>query len=108
MNKPQRSPEPNPMVALAGMGLIFAGGICRSIGAAGLAGSGILIDPERQREELKPWSKMSGGMLNDALEEVEILKENSASTETIKVRCRACRVLNDENARFCDNCGQPL
>ena len=108
MNRSHRSNEPNFMVALAGMGLVLVGGICRSVGAAGLAGSGILIDPERQREELKPWSKMAGGMLSDALEEVETSPEDAVPVEVVKVRCRSCRALNDENAKFCDQCGEPL
>ncbi|MFX1593212.1 MAG: zinc-ribbon domain-containing protein [Promethearchaeota archaeon] len=28
--------------------------------------------------------------------------------EIIKIKCRACGTLNDEDAKFCDNCGQPI
>ncbi len=109
VTQPQRSNQPNIMVALAGMGLVLAGGICRSIGVGGLTGSGILLDPERQREEMKPWSKMTGGMISDTLEEVDVLKAPPAtSSKVVMVRCRACRTLNDENAKFCDQCGEPL
>lgn len=110
-NGPSFDPSsgPNPMRALLGMGIMVVGGICRAVGVGGLAGSGILIDPQRERQELKPWSKMAGGMMNDALEEVEVVKNtSSAGQEVIKVRCPSCRTLNDENAKFCDQCGQAL
>ena len=29
-------------------------------------------------------------------------------TEIVKVRCAACRALNEENARFCHQCGKPM
>ncbi|RYG61882.1 zinc ribbon domain-containing protein [bacterium] len=52
---------------------------------------------------------MAGGMVNDALEQVDVVKSVSASgREVIKVRCPACRTLNDEDAKFCDECGKPL
>jgi hypothetical protein len=28
--------------------------------------------------------------------------------EVVKVRCPACRALNEENARFCHQCGKPM
>lgn len=28
--------------------------------------------------------------------------------QVIKIKCRACGTLNDENAKFCDQCGQPI
>ena len=30
------------------------------------------------------------------------------SEEVVKVRCRKCKTLNDENAKFCDECGEAL
>ncbi|RYG66554.1 zinc ribbon domain-containing protein, partial [bacterium] len=92
-----------------GMGMMVVGGILSGIGRAGMAGSGIVLDPQKQREDLKPWSRMAGGMVNDALEQVDVVKSVSASgREVIKVRCPACRTLNDEDAKFCDECGKPL
>jgi hypothetical protein len=103
------SPPPEFLRAIFGMGLMFVGGICQGIGKAGLAGSGVVLDPKRQREEMKPWSRMAGGMMNDALEQVDVVKSVSASgREVVKVRCPACRTLNDEDAKFCDECGKPL
>lgn len=103
------SPPPEFIRSMCGMGVIVLGGVLSGIGRAGMAGSGIILDPKRQREELKPWSKMAGGMMNDALEEVDVVKSVSASgREVIKVRCPNCRTLNDEDAKFCDECGKPL
>ena len=59
----------SPARALGGMGLVVAGGILRGIGARGLAGSGIILDPEQAREDVEPWSRMGGGMVKDALDE---------------------------------------
>ncbi len=33
---------------------------------------------------------------------------DSNKEQVIKIRCRACDTLNDENAKFCDQCGQPI
>ncbi len=61
---------------LIGMGLFIGGGLLRSIGARGIAGSGLKLDPEEAREDLKPWSRMAGGMLKDA--GIDFGRENSA------------------------------
>ncbi|HHY87500.1 MAG TPA: SHOCT domain-containing protein [Chloroflexi bacterium] len=55
--------------ALIGMGLIVFGAFLRSIGARGLAGSGVVLDPQQARRDVEPWSRMAGGMLQDAVEE---------------------------------------
>ena len=49
--------------AIAGMGLLIVGGIVRGIGARGLAGSGVVLDPDKAHEELEPYSRMAGGMV---------------------------------------------
>ena len=51
--------------AFGGMALLIIGGIIRGIGAKGLAGSGVLLDPEKARDELEPYSRMAGGMVKD-------------------------------------------
>ena len=33
---------------------------------------------------------------------------DAPAAESVKVRCRACRALNDEAARVCDKCGAEL
>jgi hypothetical protein len=95
--------------AFLGMGLIVAGGVMRKIGARGLAGSGIVLDPHQARRDIEPWSRMAGGVAKDALEETGLLDQgkdaSAAPGAHVKVRCKACRALNEEDARFCKQCG---
>lgn len=58
--------------AIGGMVLIVAGRIIGSLGSKGVAGSGLKLDPQQAREELEPWSRMSGGILRDTLDEAGI------------------------------------
>ena len=62
---------------------------------------------------------MAGGMVDDALSEVKpvqkivehLTEEHAApqdSAPVVKVRCRECHALNDDDARFCDQCGAEL
>ena len=90
--------------ALTGMGLAVIGGVLRGIGRAGLAGSGLALDPKRAREDLEPFRRQAGGMLRDALDEAEL----GAPTAIVKVRYRASRGLADETARFSPTCGAAL
>lgn len=99
--------------AITGLGLCVIGGILMGLGKHGAAGSGLVLDPGKAREDLKPWSKMKGGMVDDALSEVKAVENLSqrlggASVPEIKVRCQKCRRLNEEDAKFCDQCGAPL
>jgi hypothetical protein len=93
--------------AIIGMGLCIGGGIVMSIGSRGAYGSGILIDPEKQRRDVEPWNRMQGGMVDDALSEVKMLDKfagggtATAPTTQVKVRCRKCAALNDETDKFC-------
>ncbi|NLC05383.1 MAG: zinc ribbon domain-containing protein [Erysipelothrix sp.] len=82
-----------------GMICTIVGQVIANVGKAGLAGSGVVLDPKQARKDLEPYSRQVGGMISDGLEEV---------SSTIKVRCRNCQTLNDEAAKFCDECGQPL
>ena len=88
---------------LIGAGLTMVGGLLKSVGARGLAGSGVILDPEQAREDLAPYSKMGGGMVKDAIKESGL--QFGGTKEVIKVRCRGCDELNDEDAKFCDQCG---
>lgn len=94
--------------ALAGMGLLFVGAIVRSIGARGLAGSGAVLDPERARRDLEPYSRMVGGMAHDALDEADLDLGGGQPQQIVKVRCRSCGELNDQDAAFCKACGQRM
>ena len=67
------SSGPDPMRAIAGFILVMIGGAMMNVGAAGLRGSGMILDPHGAREDLKPYSQASGGMLDDALGSSEIV-----------------------------------
>lgn len=70
------------MRAILGMGLIIAGGVCMGIGTRGLAGSGVVLDPEKARKDIEPWSRMTGGVIKDALDETGIdLKQIKSSPD---------------------------
>jgi ribosomal protein L40E len=79
------------------------------VGQRGLAGSGIVLDPNQARDDLKPWSQMAGGMLDDALSQSEtVSKITHQKEEVIKIRCQKCGALNDEDAKYCDECGTKI
>ena len=95
--------------ALVGMAFLFVGGFLQTLGSRGLAGSGVILDPGKAREDLKPYSQMAGGMLRDALDEAKVqLPPAAPAVEVVRVRCRSCNSLNEEDARFCKGCGQAL
>lgn len=95
-----------PLFAI-GFVLFIAGGILRSIGARGLAGSGVVLDPEGARRDLEPYSRMVGGLAADALDESGIAP-GVRTVEVVKIRCRACGKLNEDDSKFCQECGQPI
>lgn len=45
------------------MGLMLIGNLMRSVGLKGTAGSGLILSPNKAREDYKPWTKMAGGCL---------------------------------------------
>lgn len=99
--------------ALGGMGLIILGAILRGIGAVGLAGSGVVLDPERAREEWEPHTRMMGGMVGDALDEAgvdlgSLRSEERSAEKVVMIRCQSCRTLNEEESKFCQECGRPV
>jgi hypothetical protein len=89
-----------------GMGLMMLGAIISSIGARGLAGSGVILDPEEAREELEPYTRMVGGMAKDALDEAQIKLGGAGPEKVVMVRCQACGKLNEEDSKFCRECGK--
>ncbi len=93
--------------AFGGMVLLVIGGILRGIGALGVAGSGVKLDPEQAKEELEPYARMAGGMIKDALDESEI-KPGGTSEKIIMIKCTACGQLNEEDSKFCQECGTRL
>jgi hypothetical protein len=95
--------------AFVGMILMGLGRTLMRVGARGYAGSGIVLDPDRTRRDLEPWARTAGGLAADALSEMPALRETlGAAPAPVNVRCRACRALNDEDARFCGQCGAAL
>jgi hypothetical protein len=94
--------------AVGGIVLIIAGSAMMNVGARGWAGSGVMLDPQRAREDVEPWSRMAGGVVNDALSEIDALKPGDAPAPAVKVRCPKCQALNDETSKFCNQCGAPL
>jgi hypothetical protein len=98
--------------ALLGMGLMVVGSILMNVGARGAAGSGLVLDPEKARQDLEPWSRMGGGVVQDALSEVKVVKkleEGMGNPQPqVKVRCQKCQGLNDEAAKFCNQCGAAI
>jgi hypothetical protein len=93
--------------AFGGMALLIVGGIIRKIGAGGLAGSGVILDPEKARQELEPYSRMAGGMVKDALEEANV-RLGGEPEKVIMIKCRSCGKLNEEDSKFCQECGKKL
>lgn len=96
---------------LVGMICVIIGSILRSIGEKGTAGSGLILDPEKAREDLKPHNIAKGKMINDAMENIDIVKDignGEVQKEIIKIRCKNCGELNDEDAKFCKSCGREV
>jgi hypothetical protein len=90
-----------------GFGLIFLGSIIQTVGARGLAGSGVVLNPKRARKELEPYSRQAGGMVKDALDEAGI-SLGGKPEKIIMIKCRACGKLNEEDSKFCQECGKPM
>ena len=95
--------------AFGGMIAMIAGGALCTVGAAGVAGSMLSLDPEQARKDLEPWARMSGGLQKASLEEmgVDIPKITSAlagglgnaanaSGETLESRLRSLHALHKD------------
>lgn len=95
------------VAGLVSMFAMIGGGAMRHVAARGVAGSGLVLDPDAARDDLEPWARVAGGLAKDAIDESGVL-QGRADEPAIRVRCRACRTLNDEDAKFCDECGKPL
>jgi hypothetical protein len=90
----------------------------RAVAARGKAGSGLVLDPQQAREDVEPWSRMQGGVIKDTLDEAGINLEqvsknltNAATSQPQKViiiKCPHCSKLNEEDSKFCQECGKPL
>lgn len=98
-------PPPFFLRALLGMGLMVLGSIVQRVGARGLAGSGVVLDPTQAREDLEPYARMAGGLAKDALDEAGLAR----TTKTVvMLECAGCQRRNEADARFCSGCGRAL
>lgn len=90
-----------------GMFLIFVGILVATIGSRGLAGSGVVLDPAQARRDLEPHSRMVGGVIKDVIDEANI-NLGGAAPSKIMIRCRSCSKLNEEDSKFCQECGRSI
>ena len=100
------------IVGVVAIVLVSVGGAIMGVGAKGLAGSGLILDPKQAREDLEPFTRMGGGMIKDALDGADIdlkgIGKKSEPEQVVKVRCPNCRHLNTETAKFCNECGKEI
>lgn len=83
--------------AFGGMALLVIGQLMRRIGQRGMAGSGLILDPERARRDVEPWSRMAGGMLADGLDGAGIKLDSSTKDEPdFAERLRKLKALHEE------------
>lgn len=93
---------------LGGMALMIVGIIVMSVGARGAAGSGLVLDPKKAREDRNPspgWPAAWSRMLST--------RPTSSSAKAHPkrlslIRCKKCNKLNEEDSKFCQECGQSL
>ena len=98
------------------MVLMMVGHLVARVGARGVAGSGLILDPAQARKDLAPYSKMAGGMAKDALEEAGIdlsrhrsgAAAESKAEPVIMLRCPHCQTLNEDGSKFCQECSAEL
>lgn len=98
---------------ICGLLLFFGGAIFTGVSFLVLIIRLLLRDPQQIRKEMEPYNRARGGMISDTLDEVEILHEvvdklgtaQPPQPATVKIRCRACQTLNEETAKFCQQCG---
>ncbi|WP_372846460.1 zinc ribbon domain-containing protein [Pontiella sp.] len=50
---------------------------------------------------------MAGGMIKDVLHEAD-LNLGGKPEKIIMLKCPACGTLNEENSKFCQECGQKI
>jgi hypothetical protein len=67
--------------AVSGIIMIGVGRGLMQLGRVGLAGSGIVLDPEQARTDVEPWSRMAGGVVSDALDEAGLHLRDADSAE---------------------------
>ncbi|MCE5187515.1 MAG: zinc-ribbon domain-containing protein [Planctomycetaceae bacterium] len=96
------------VASFIGFALIVGGGAMRVVAARGKAGSGLVLDPEQAREDLKLWTGMAGGIVKDVLNEADINIGGDKTDKVVMIRCQSCQKVNEEDSKFCQECGKPL
>ncbi|QDT11075.1 zinc ribbon domain-containing protein [Planctomycetes bacterium K23_9] len=113
------------MRSIVGMILIVVGQAIRMVGARGLSGSGVILDPQRARKDLHPYTNAVGGMIRDTLDAVQHDDRSDGNSSVdedpdtrgfaahqanpvIMIRCNQCRKINEETDKFCSECGESL
>jgi len=84
------------------------GAIMMIIGRRGLSGTGIILSPEGERKDMEPWNRSKGRQIQDMLEETkldELIGSKVETQEVIRLKCQTCEALNNEESKFCDQCG---
>ena len=88
--------------------VLMVASVVKGTAAKGLAGSGVVLDPKQARKDLEPFSRQAGGMLRDALDEVGVNLGQAEAKDVVMIRCRECARLNEEDSKFCQECGKPI
>lgn len=70
--------------AVFGMIMMVVGGGLMKVGAKGPAGAGLVLDPEQARRDVEPWSRATGGMIKDGLDEAGIHLENIVAAKAVE------------------------
>ncbi len=101
--------QSNMIRAILGMVLIVIGQVVSNVGKFGMAGSGLLLDPEKARQDVKPLSEMTGGIIDDTLSAAHLGEHLAGKPDrVVMIKCQACGQLNEETAKFCNQCGRPF
>lgn len=66
-----------------------------------------MLDPEQARQDLEPFSRQAGGMLKDALDEAAV-NLGGKPERVVMLKCAACGKLNEEDSKFCRECGAKM
>ena len=64
--------------------------------------------PNRHRRDLEPYSPMAGRMLKERATDEAGLQLGRQPERVVMLKCSSCGKLNDEDAKFCQECGEPL
>ena len=80
----------------SGMGVAVLGQVLRGIAARGVAGSGLVLDPKKARQDLAPWARMGGGIVRDALDESGFAPKQNPQQLPFDEELRRLKSLKDD------------